>query len=413
MQEKSRINKFSSFLHTETGHFLFGLLIALLGFFISFKMQKPNDSIWGILSFTILYYFLGDMIANKFFALKNENKDVTINTDDIKNSITDSFTQLKKEVADRNSNLFDIDITEDFIVSFLGHLSDECFSKCSNVSAKCSTCDKFPDNCDGLLRNYLFHEVSDLRKAIHDSRKGEYVLATNIEKYHTIAIEHLIVSKSKHYKVIQCIGSDELKSATYDRLDFHFLNSLLSKITEIEAAENIPYYKKQKFNIKWFLIGDIEKIKNNFDYIFYVIKILGLQDNVKKFFDFYTMTEDNYKANGDPLIATDNDFIKRMVGIDKKYYKPSFGIFGSNFIFEDASDVNQHGTIYTKMYRPYGDSSTENLVDILNKFFDKILHKAKKITIDELFVKYNNIINNDSLWEKKLEKIWYPEKPSL
>jgi len=343
--------------------------------------------------FSILSFFFGIFITNYFIEIIRESR------------------QDKNENADRSLNLFDIDTTEDFIASFLDHLAEECFSKCSNVSAKCSTCEKFPDNCDGLLRNYLFHEASDLRDAIRNSRKGEYALATNIEKYHTIAIDHLIVYKSKHYKVVQWIGSELPKEETYDRLDFHFLNSLLSKI--IEANKNGPSYKKQDFKIKWLLIGNIDNMKNNFDYIFFVIKSMGLQNDVKEFFEFYIMSEENYKANADPLMATYNDFVKRMLNIDKNSYKPSFGIFGSHFLFADASDENQHGTIYTKKFKPDGDLSTKNLVDELNVFFDKILSKSKNITIDDLYKKYNEIINNDNSWEETLEKRWHPEKPTV
>lgn len=414
MAKKGGKSNFLRFLHTEGGHFLFDFFIALLGFFLSYIMQKPNDNIWGMLSFAILYFFLGDMIANKFFALDKEKMDITFNTNEISNSITDSFNQLKNGVIERTSRLFNIETTEDFIAGFLDHLSEECFSKCSNVSAKCSTCEKFPNNCDGLLRNYLFHEASDLRDAIRKAKKGEYFLATNIEKYHTIAIEHLIVSNSKHYKVIQLIGSDEAKDATYDRLDFDFLNSLLSKVTENESNENISYYRKHNFKIKWLLIGDINNMKNNFDYILFIIKHnKNFKTNANKFFDFYIMTEDDYKAKSDPLVAALNDFTKKKLVIDKKHYKPSFGIFGSHFIFEDASDVNQHGTIYTKIYKPNGDSSAENLVDELNKFFDKMFHNIKKTSIDELFKIYNDIINKDNSWEKTLEKRWHPEKPSV
>jgi len=339
--------------------------------------------------FSILSFFFGILVTNYILELMRGSH------------------QDKNEITNRNSNFFDIDTTEDFIASFLDHLAEECFSKCSNVSAKCSTCEKFPDNCDGLLRNYLFHETSDLRDAIRDSRKGEYALATNIEKYHTIAIDHLIVSKSKYYKVVQWIGSEPPKEETYDRLDFHFLNSLLSKI--VDANKNGLDYKKHDFKIKWLLIGSVDNMKNNFDYIFFVIKSMGLQSDVKEFFEFYIMSEENYKANADPLIATYNDFIKGMLNIDKKCYKPSFGIFGSHFLFADASDANQHGTIYTKMFKPDGDLSTKYLVDELNVFFDKTLVKSKNITIDDLYKKYNDIIINDNSWEETLDKRWHPE----
>jgi len=331
------------------------------------------------------------------------------------NTIVESIKRLHKggnEDIRNNSNIFDIDSTEDFIASFLDHLSEECFSKCSNVYAKCSTCEKFPNNCDGLLRNYLFHEASDLRDAIRNAKKGEYFLATNIEKYHTIAIEHLIALKSNHYKVIQMVGSKEAKDATYDSLDFDFLNSLLSKITENEPNGNTPYYKKQRFKIIWLLIGDNKNLKNNFDYIIYIVKTKKLISVVNKFFEFYAMTEDDFRTNCAPLKATENDFIKEKLNIDEKYYKPSFGIFGLHFIFEDASNVNQHGTIYTKTYKPDGDTSDENQIDKLNNIYDKIIQKAKKVAIDEFFTLYDNIISNDDSWEDTLEKRWHPEKTS-
>lgn len=240
------------------------------------------------------------------------------------------------------------------------------------------------EECNGLLRNYLYETCMTLADAIKESKNGEYKLKTNIEKFHTIAIDHLMGTNSKHYSVIHWIGNTVPSEETYDKFDYHFLNALIQKITETKTAKDKPYYKKEDFKIRWLLIGDENCIGNNYDYIFYVIKSLDKESIVNEFFDFYVISTDNYKSQTSADLAKLSDFGKHLF---KPEDEPSFGIFGEYFMFADADDSDEHGTIYTKVNKTGGVAS----VSEANKFFNNILPKAKKKTYRDLITLYDGL----------------------
>jgi len=267
----------------------------------------------------------------------------------------------------------------------ISHFAEDCYNRCSNYSDKCKGCKRFMQECNGLLRNYLYETCMTLAEAIDESKHGEYKLKTNIEKFHTIAIDHLMGTNSKYYSVIHWIGDSIPNEETYDKFDYHFLNALIQKITEIKVPKDrLPYYKKVNFKIRWLLIGDECKIENNYDYIFYVIKSLpGTEKIINDFFEFYVISTDNYKSQTSAGLATLSDFGKHLF---KPEENPSFGIFGDYFLFADADDSDEHGTIYTKINKTGGITS----VDEAYNFFNKILLNAEKKTYGDLIQFYNN-----------------------
>jgi hypothetical protein len=271
---------------------------------------------------------------------------------------------------------------ETVISTLLGHFSEDCYNRCSNFSEQCAGCEKFQGECNGLLRNYLYLECKALQDAISKAKEGEYNLSTKIKKFHTIAIDHLIATKSKNYDVLHWIGDVVPNEETYDALDFHFLNVLISALTKGKS----PYYKTEKFKIRWILIGDKEKIMNTYDYIFYVIKELNLPNSVdiSKFFTFYTITSSDYSAR----MAND---LAKLSSLGKQLFQkePSVGIFGNYFMFADArEDSSEHGTIYTNLHKSDNCPS----IDEANKYFNSVLTNAKEVPYKDLLALYNNLL---------------------
>jgi len=416
------VQKAKQFLSSPIGHVTVGLLSLVIGFVINAliqwnsnvgassiirelllgantpeetlqlpdKVEKIIETMFSPISiqsfvYTFLFAFFGFTVSNIFFPLDKKSETLTTN--------------------------------EDVIIGFLEHLTENCYNRCSNT--RCiEGCLKLANESDGLLKRYLYEESRELITSMDHSKKGEYALDNNIKRFHTIAIDHLIAAKSRQYAVVQWIGSkpyseDNKYQETYDMMDFHFLNVLLDKLTTTKKKG-----KQQKitnkltqhisFKIKWLIIGDISNMKNNFDYIFYVIKSKSpkIIEVVKGLFEFYLISESDYRTAIEPIIATSGPFCKSLLNIENK---PSFGVFGDNFMFADSPDPDHHGSIYTRSYNP--DKESLDVITSVNQYFEELIsnEKTSQKTFDELMDQYNQILRDDQAWEGHLKTVWYPE----
>jgi len=423
------IKKVKRFFASRTWQVLVGLGCAFAGFFIESAIQNDvNSDITAIIRelpssettlddasqlqekvirildimrshisaqsfiFALLSFFFGFTITNALFSTEKKNE---------------TSTDKKSETLTTDENV---------LVNFLEHLIEDCYNRCSNTDC-IDGCPKLASECNGLLKRYLYEESKLLKSSILLSRTGKYDLDNNIEQFHTIAIDHLIAAKSKRYAVVQWVGSkpyteDNKYQETYDMMDFHFLNVLLEKLTATKKKTKQQKSKNKSaqytsFKIKWLLIGDIKCMKNNFDYIFYVIKLKSLETDVSKFFEFYLIAESDYKTAVEPILARSGDFCKRLLNIDNE---PSFGIFGDFFMFADSTDSDHHGSIYTRKYNPENDQHND-VIATLNQSFDELINngKTEQPLFDSLMKEYNKILRADSAWEKHLETIWHPK----
>ncbi len=276
---------------------------------------------------------------------------------------------------------------DNIIAAILNHLAEDCYNRCSNFSKQCADCKNFNQECNGLLRNYLYETCRNLQGAIADSKIGKFELNTNIERFHTIAVEHLIGCCSKSYSVIHWLdpNAPSAKDANYDSLDYDFLSVLLQELVElkIKTKPNSAYYKKHNFEIRWLFVGNTDDMMNNYDYIFWVIDQMNLCEKVKDFFSFYAISEERYLSHHTAKFNQMRPFVKDLFKTE-----PSLGIFGDYFMFVDADDKSgKHGTIYTRMYK---DSNTDSMCAVQEalEFYGKVLKSSNKIPIDELYTKY-------------------------
>lgn len=420
----SAFEKVHRFFATSLGKGTLGIVTAVVGFVLNALMQDKNkESVCQILDeirvanesvnvdqiekvigaffspwslnniiYAVLWFFVGIVLADLI-----------------------SATDTHKEISGEDWS------SENIIVDLLNHLTEQVYNRCSNSSEHCGQCSKFASEDDSLIRRYLYEESQHLQKAIAKSKEGEYSLDNNIPKFHTFAITHMLNTFGEQYSVIQWIGSnpytDQNKyDETFDALDFDFLYTLLKKVTEPYAKNGDPYYKakltgRNKFKIKWLLIGDLECMKNNFDYIFYVIKQLSSDNNItineqmdiiSDFFEFYIIDEEKYQREIDDKLRNYSSVsYRRFFYLDNK---PSFGIFGDQFMFVDSQDRVSHGSIYTRKY--ILDGSDKSLLDTSIIIYDKILKKSTKLDISNLWVEYGKIIAEDPEWENQLKSIW-------
>ncbi len=282
---------------------------------------------------------------------------------------------------------------ETHICTLIDYLAEDCFKNCSEYDL-CRTCNRFkdsPEKCNGLLRAFLYEDCKNLIKSIDICDKGYYRLTTNIESYHELAIKYMLAQNSTLYGVIQTIDDITNDNAQYDYLDFHYLKCLLKLVQQIEPNTNKKYYKDNNFKIKWLLVGDINKIKNNYDYIFYVIGALGkdLSKDVAEFFEFYNISKSSYRMQRQGKNMLD-DFVHES--------NPSLGVFGNHFIFVDALQRNgTHGCIYTTK-----ESRIKNVIS----FYNELLNDSKKIDFSVLLDKYNYLISNEPEHKNTLKDRW-------
>lgn len=385
----SMLDKLSVFFGHPMVQFVTGILFAAIGYFLGKYMQSESNN----LIYELLWFFVGIVFADKVASCNSH-----------------------KEIMGEDSN------SENIIVNLLNYLTEQVYNRCSNSSEHCGQCGKFASEDDGLIRRYLYEESQHLRHAILKSKDGEYSLDNNIRRFHTFAITHMLNTFGEQYSVIQWIGTEPYTDQhkydeTYNTLDFDFLETLLKKVTERGFGKSgAPYYKIKlsggnTFKIKWILIGDLECMKNNFDYIFFVIKKLISKDNLTKeiidsFFEFYYIGVDKYKERIDDINKNFSiDSYKSVLHLSKE---PSFGIFGNQFMFIDSLDEESHGSIYTKKY--VLDESSKSLLDISIMIFSEILSASFRENIDDLMTRYNKIIEEDKEWENQLNSIWKNER---
>lgn len=307
--------------------------------------------------------------------------------DECKTTIEECKTTIEEYTSIREQN------AETHICTLIDYLAEECFKNCSEYDL-CRRCNRFkdsPEKCNGLLRAFLYEDCKNLIKSIDICDKGYYQLTTNIESYHEIAIKYMLAQNSTLYGVIQTIDDVTNDNAQYDYLDFHYLKCLLKLVQQIEPNTNKKYYEKNNFKIKWLLVGDVSKIKNNYDYIFYVIGELGkdLSKNVADFFEFYNISKSSYQMQRQGKSMLDG-FVHES--------NPSLGVFGKHFIFVDALQRNgTHGCIYTTK-----ESRIKNVIS----FYNELLNDSKKIDFSVLLNEYNRLISNEPEHKNTLEDRW-------
>lgn len=276
------------------------------------------------------------------------------------------------------------------IDSALTHLSEDCYMRCSQNSNFCSKC-KNKDNCSGLLRDYLNRSVGNLQKSMQDSKEGCFVLNTNIETFHTVAVEHLVGYGCKKYSVVQYLYPEAPKGGDpeYDALDYDFLKVLLQKVKDLP--------KNKQVKIRWLFIGDEKNIKNNYDYILFVINELNLSQGIDNFFEFSCISENDYNNQFTAERNKLSNFAQKIYG-----KTPSVGIFGDYFAFaDDLTNPNNHGTIYTNFYKK--DGAVKGIAELL-AFFEVMYSSTckKNIPYTTLETMYENLLHNEANWEKVL-----------
>ena len=406
-------DKVKRFFASGAGQVIVGLLCSITGFFINDAIQhKLNKNTFNIIreiltntSTQEVTTQLPEKIINVLETVQSpsyvQSFTFAILSFFLGISITKLFSSSKKKDESETMN-------ENVIVNFLEHLIEDCYSRCSNTNCQ-DGCLKLASECDGLLKKYLYEESRQLKESIILSKTGKYALDNNIERFHTIAIDHLIAARSRQYAVVQWIGSKPYSDnnkyqETYDRMDFHFLNVLIERLT----TTNKKNRHHTTFKIKWLLIGDINCMQNNFDYIFYVIKTRPPEtvEVIKGFFEFYLITESDYMTAIEPILARSSPFFKSLLNIKNE---PSFGIFGENFMFADSPDPDHHGTIYTRTFIP--ENGQQDVITSVNNYFDNLIKdgNTKRQNFDDLMKQYSEIVNRDRAWEGNLKTIWNPE----
>jgi hypothetical protein len=338
----------------------FAVAIAFLFISLGLKFSAPE-----IISVTLLSFFVPALCVD---ILQRANKDTS-----------SSYIERKHFIDEPMKN------ADRALLSILDYLINDCYNRCSNNSDHCADCPNFPNECNGLIRNYLYETCKNLVSAIDESKYGSYNLNTNIERFHTIAVDHLIGTKSKKYSVIQYVEHDAVNGlcdVTYDDLDYDFLRTLLSKT----LTGDEPYYKIKdiNFKIRWVFIGDINDMKNNFDYIFFIIKDMGLEKIVSEVFEFYTISQIKYlRQNG--LINALTNFSK-----EKLTEKPSIGIFGNSFMFVDSGNHPEHGVMYTRSYKSHPTDAKGALDESLS-FFEATIKIADKKDFSSFTTVYDRL----------------------
>jgi hypothetical protein len=323
--------------------------------------------------------------AENMTSVCNYINSVGTNIDGMNNNISQfEFLKDRNHFIDKS-----IDSADKVISGLVSHLAKDCYLRCSKNSDKCMGCPRFSrGECNGLLRNYLYNTCETLENAIKDYRDGIFKLATNIRKFHTLAIDHLMGYSGQTYSVMHYIGNEKTHEETYDNLDSHFLHTLLHKITAKNNNISQTYYEKNNFKIKWLLIGDEKNIENNYDYIFYVAeKHLKIPDEIMDdLFEFYIISNDDYKNKTSSHLTLLGDFAKQQVQA-----QPSVGIFGDYFMFIDSTKPDEHGTIYTRMH---DRKDNKNSVSEVFDFFNNTIQSASQKKFTELKQFYSNLPDN-------------------
>jgi len=357
---------------------------------------------WGVPS--IIAFFIGIMSFDKSTGWTQQTLIISLLGFIIPLIVIDVLQRQRKEyngsIIKREDFITQSLDTADMAISGLvSHLAADCYTRCSENSDKCNnSCTNFKNKkCNGLLRNYLLKTSNALLKAIEHYKKGQFELTTNIRDFHTLAINHLIGYKGTTYCVMHCIGNNERFEENYDNLDCHFLYTLLEKVTKKVSGSS--YQKNQDFKIKWLLIGDSTKMKNNYDYIFWVANKLNnsILQQLDTFFEFYILSQEDYNTKKTtPLTDITIQWVKEQVEDE-----PSIGIFSDYFMFIDAEKKDVHGTIYTRMHEK--TSTTDSVTETKN-YFDKIIQDIDVTKFSDLNTIYNQLLSEDSTHKQTLDE---------
>lgn len=361
---------------------LLDLGIAIAVFFLTEFINIPNVaklSLLGRFLFALLFFALADTIMSR---IRMEQKLV---------STLNDLLQDREEATEQHMGVL------------VKHLAAECYGSCSIDYGYCLNCEQFlinPNQYNGLIRSYLYEDCKALGNSIGEVGHGRYFLNTNIERYHEIAIRYMEALRCNCYGVIHTIGLTSPDEEPYDGLDYHFLDRLLDFVQEQTFQQKQPYYKQVNFKIKWLFIGNSQFMKNNFDYIFYVISQRSDIEKIKEFFEFYELPVARYiqLRQGEKAFGS---------LVDEE--TPSIGIFGDKFVFVDSLEHNNaHGNIYTSAY---------DGVAAIMPFFEKLLKSSKRLEFESLQAQYNKLLESERTsgidYGKTLELRWIkPRKPT-
>jgi hypothetical protein len=441
MDKETKVNKIiQNIIQNEVWALVFSIVVGIFVSWIkTFQAFQPSQGVektfgdflrtfiqqdfYLAVSFCAIIYIVTSIIRKKIHIqeIKNSENEIIDRTNEIIKKTEEAITEVKETMENHGETIKTINEQykellgfrkrkDEFkeakkevnIKSLLEHLAKDYYGRCSDGTRECVNCPKFSKQCDGLFRSYLLNDCSYLCKQIESTTKrGNYVLQTNIEQYHEMAIKHMLTLKCRDYSVIQWIGNQDMKKELYDSLDYHFLSELLEALTDTAAFEqgvtSVPYYRQTldergtTFKIKWLFVGNAKYIKNNFDYIFFVIEEAGLEDTVKEFFEFYSISEYEYKRK-----RTSRPFLETYLDIDT----PSIGIFGDKFVFVDApSKLSKQGDIYS-------NTDSVKIAEQIHDFFESDLSKKVKLEFDTLLNEYKKLANKDGTSE---QREWYNE----
>lgn len=301
--------------------------------------------------------------------------------------------ELGKDVLERSDFLkYSLPNGDNVMDHTLSYLKKQCYTTCSQNSNQCRKCDRGKE-CNGLLRHYMLKSIENLQSSMNCFKDGKFVLNNNIREFHTIAVEHLFGYQCQYYSVVHYIDSNDIDVANYDALDFDFLRVLLERV--IKQKNNA-----KRLKIRWLLVGDYSKMKNNYDYIPYVINdVVKDYPNKDKLasslIEFKHISKTDY-TNADALQYNQlSNFTKNKI----YNQTPSVGIFGEYFIFIDDEKMSyNHGTIFTNQYKQDGFEGVKKVSD----YFDILYKKGQKLDYNEIESLYTNILNEDDTWEKVL-----------
>lgn len=424
------IDNAAAFLGSGIGNVVVGLVFAVIGFVFNVLIQKTSNTT----AAEVLYRLTesanseeaveqaADMINNLFPPVSLNSFLFAMLWFFLGLVVTEIFLQkvYEKKIVEEDDEWDG----EDIVTNLLKHMTENVYNRCSNTDGGCIGCAKYASEKDALLRRYLYEESQHFLESIDRAKTGEYVLDSDIPKLHTLAITQMLHTNSNRYAVIQWIGSNPYSDQNkyderFDSLDFDFMYVLLRKLTEPFPGNkaNLPYYQinvknGEQFKIKWLLVGKLNCMKNNFDYIFYVVERLFEEqkelsgrptDIIGSFFEFYVIDESTYGREIDMLLRE-----SQQGGKYRELFKeePSMGIFGDKFMFVDSKEHSHHGSMYTAEYKQDGSSSQ---LEVSIKIFDYILGKAKKVEFQNLLEDYHRIINEDAAWREHLKSIWNEE----
>lgn len=343
------------------------LVVAIGGLFLA-KRCFPNIDMGTSILFNIVLTYLTFSIVQKVIHRMYLNKIY-------KQILTDFSLLIENQQQFLNNTEKKTDAT---LSALIKHLKDDYFIRCTSNDKACAKCSKYQKSCDGLFRNFLSRDCDILHSAFEDMNKGQYTLNRNIEEYHTIAIEQMVIQQIKTYNVIHYIETKNDSEPQYNEHDISFIRILLETIYSRKDFEK-AYYDVVGFKINWLFVGDYTHIRNNYDYLIKVLleKVDAHKitvDKINQVFNFYNISERDFSTQ-----INGRAEIKSYISTTK----PNIGIFGDAFVFvESASHNVQHGLFYSSPAHP---------IHKINQVFAKLLRESKSLKWGELVSLYKSL----------------------